>query len=61
MRIAAHNQQKLVSDLKSHYYFIVCGSGTSDSVVAARLASDLNTQVMLLEHGGARRKIGVIS
>ncbi len=31
------NQSKLTSDLKPHYGFIVCGSGSSGSVVAGRL------------------------
>src|SRR5215469_9733934 len=45
------NQQKLTSNLKSHYDFVVCGAGTSGCVVAARLAADSNTQVLLLEAG----------
>ena len=34
------NQQKLAVELKSHYDFIICGAGTSGSVVAARLAAE---------------------
>jgi choline dehydrogenase len=47
------NQQKLSSELRTKFDYIVVGAGTSGSVVAGRLASDLNTQVLLLEAGGS--------
>src|SRR5215510_15963238 len=46
------NQEDLASKLKMRFDYIVCGAGTSGCVVAARLASDLKTQVLLLEAGG---------
>jgi choline dehydrogenase len=51
--LVRENQARRSSDLLPEYDYIVCGSGSSGSVVARRLAENQNATVLLVEAGGS--------
>lgn len=50
-RRARENQARLSANLKDNYDFIVCGAGSSGSVIARRLAENADLDVLLIEAG----------
>jgi choline dehydrogenase len=49
----ATKAQSTHAELKEQYDFIICGAGSSGSVVAGRLAANRSVSVLLLEAGGS--------